>query len=139
LDWGCLDWGCLDWGCLDRGRGEESIEPLRQGQRVNRLDPIKNFDRLDGFIALQMTNQVPGDIREVLEARFLLSRIQDPTFTKVSDASGIGRAHGPHVRIFSHGDNPNRRGDTGLECADFIHELIEFGLTRDWMRRLHCT
>jgi hypothetical protein len=91
--------------------GSGCVEPLRERQTIYRVNAIEKTSCARGFIALQVTDQVPGGF-EIGERRKLTFEFLDTIFAEVAQASFVGRGNRARRVGFCYRDNRDFLGTT---------------------------
>ena len=103
-----------------------AVEALGEGQAVHGIDGVEEAGGADGFVALQVADQMPGGV-QIGKLWLLGLPLLDAVFAEVADAGGVGFADsfdGERLRDSDEGDflrlAPGARGGTSDAFADVV-------------------
>jgi len=92
-------------------RGSRGIEPLREGEAIDRVDAVEEAGGARGFVALQVTDQMPGGV-EICDRRNFAFKFLNAILTEMAEASVEGRDYRVRRMRLCYGDNRDFLGAT---------------------------
>jgi hypothetical protein len=87
------------------------VEPLREREAIDRVNTIEKAGSTRGFVALQMTDQVPGGF-EICKRRKFTFEFLDAVFAEMARAGLVGRDNGAGWMCLCYRDNRDFFGAT---------------------------